>query len=435
MKLFNRFTKDRYKYKNNISSFKFIDFMITDLDNSINYKVSEEAKNLFEIVRYIFKYNRYEPTNPYVFHKCVPSARNIHTNEPYIIFNGDIVRYNCKLDNFEYIKYDESMKNRCEIIMLAELWRVMKFYGEFGMVLPLIDAGHILGQLKIELEKNNYHCSYIQYAASSEEDYYNINASSKSTLITFKVDLSSNFLYKDIEVNIDNNRRINNRRSINYDGEINSYMNVKDFLNITSSFKHRKMICDKNKLRNICTKNIRESAHNTVGICSVTDFIKEKNVKSIFDNIQQYIRHYIIDYYNYNIYIIYKNEEKITKLLSLKNEKIKESILKDINKRELLHDTKTMIIMDSMPMIIYISYNYDKEISERENIYNSHIGAGEINQYLSIFVTNEGLFARPVRNFEDDNVKKLLQIESDNEYLIYSLICGVNNTRNYIISL
>lgn len=88
-----------------------------------------------------------------------------------------------------------------------------------------------------------------------------------------------------------------------------------------------------------------------------------------------------------------------------------------------------------MPMIIYISYNYDKEISERENIYNSHIGAGEINQYLSIFVTNEGLFARPVRNFEDDNVKKLLQIESDNEYLIYSLICGVNNTRNYIISL
>ena len=94
MELFDRLTRERYNYPNQYSSVKFVDFMMTDFSDSVEFSLPKEAEPIGAVVRGIFGYTRYEPTNPYVFHKVVPSARNVHTNEAYLVCCGNICRYN-----------------------------------------------------------------------------------------------------------------------------------------------------------------------------------------------------------------------------------------------------------------------------------------------------------------------------------------------------
>ena len=90
-----------------------------------------------------------------------------------------------------------------------------------------------------------------------------------------------------------------------------------------------------------------------------------------------------------------------------------------------------MIDMESMPVIFYISYLYDDALSEKENIYNAHIGAAEINQYFALNAASIGMFARPMRNFEDLVVEQTFGVTNPKERFMYSVIFGMRNTLNY----
>ena len=74
MELFDRITRYRYEYPNRYSSVKFIDYMITDLEESREEELPGELADICRIIRQVFGYSRYEPTNPYGFHKRVPAA-------------------------------------------------------------------------------------------------------------------------------------------------------------------------------------------------------------------------------------------------------------------------------------------------------------------------------------------------------------------------
>ena len=190
MKLFDRLTKERYQYKNNISSVKFIDYMITDLNESVPCEICREMETVCRMVRNLLRYTRYEAVNPYAFHKCVPAARNVHVNEAYLLYQGDVIRYNCKSDIFEDVNHVSGREKECRLILTAELWRIMKFYGEFGVVLPLLDAGHLLAEMKLFLEKENMTEAAVIYGAGEKEDYALFGISPKSNPIVLTIDLS-----------------------------------------------------------------------------------------------------------------------------------------------------------------------------------------------------------------------------------------------------
>ena len=141
----------------------------------------------------------------------------------------------------------------------------------------------------------------------------------------------------------------------------------------------------------------------------------------------------VIDTDRFRVHMLYTTKEG-QRLRRIESGKAGETETTAIEKEQLLHDTARMIDMESMPVILYISYLYDEALTEQENIYNAHIGAAEICHWFSLNGCADGYFGRPMRNLNDDYLEKTLQAQKK-ERFIYSLIMGKANTRNYVYRL
>lgn len=425
MNLFNRISRYRYDYPNRYSSVKFIDYMITDLNKSVAFEIPKEAEAVSNIIRGVFGYSRYEPTNPYTFHKRVPAARNVHVNEAYFICDGNVCRYNCKKDMFECIRYSEEEKGNLRLVVVAELWRIMKFYGEFGLVLPLLDVGHILAQLRMDLENSGITEVDILYGAKDGDEYRRLGISSISNLITLEINFKN-------RVSCKSDTRIDGayKRSMNYDEEVSAYDISNQLLLHEAGFRVRKLICNQNKLTPFLAVQNRESAHNHIGICSLEETVSEKLVVEYTMRLCEYMNHYMDDVDRYCVYVLYTTRTG-QKMIQIDQGMMSEATKMVVNKSQLLHDTERMIDMESMPIIVYISYLYDEKLSEKENIYNAHIGSAEISHFFLLNGPQNGLFGRPMRNLEDSYVEKVFSAQ-ENERFMYSLIMGKANTKNCV---
>lgn len=428
MELFDRITKDRYKYPNTFSSIKFIDFMITELDGSEAFDESLLPNEIVKMVRNVFGYTRYEPLNPYVFHKCVPAARNIHANEAYIIWNGNVVRYNCRKNIFEKVRYDESVKDQRRLVIVGEPWRIMKFYGEFGMVLPLLDGGHLLAEIKLNLSEALVKKLIVELGAGIEGIHSALGISENSNVVVLGVDFSKAFPGREDPKIVSDHRRISC-----YDAEVARYEISKAFFEPETGFEKFKAM---NETGNVCRfekKDKRESAHNYVGICSVSETVDNSFVDKLTEQYLNVLEKFHVYKERFLVRIVYSTVQG-TRMRTVQKGLVSDDKEISLEKRKLLHDTARMIDMDSMPLIAYFSYIYDEKLTEKENIYLSHVGAAEMNHYLSILAPQYGFFSRPMRNFEDDYVEGILGKEPNERYM-YSLIMGKANTSNYVMRL
>lgn len=425
MELFDRISKYRYLYPNKFSSAKFIDYMITDLNKSVAFEIPRELERICNIIRNVFAYSRYEPTNPYGFHKRVPAARNVHTNEAYLVCDGNICRYNSKRDIYERIGFSPKEKGNIRLVVVAELWRIMKFYGEFGLVLPLLDAGHILAQLKMDLEADGFTEADILYGAEHEEEYQRLGLSPQSNLITLEVDLRKMVNYK-----ADKEIKETYLRTMNYDEEVSAYEVAEQILSHEKGFRHRKMLCDYRHLKPFIKTQKRESAHNHIGICSMEEKVDKELVDGYVKQLADYVNHYIEDVNRYKVYVLYTAKTG-QHMIQINQGRVEEAVDLSMDKSQLLHDTVRMIDMESMPIIVYVSYLYDDGLSEKENIYNAHIGASEICHYFLLNGPQDGFFGRPMRNLEDAYLEKIFST-GEQERFMYSLIMGKANSQNYV---
>lgn len=425
MELFDRLTRERYNYPNQYSSVKFVDFMMTDFSDSVEFSLPKEAEPIGAVVRGIFGYTRYEPTNPYVFHKVVPSARNVHTNEAYLVCCGNICRYNCKTNSFEFVCYDGWEADSFRLVVVAELWRIMKFYGEFGMVLPLLDAGHILAQLKMDLEQVDITRGRIRYGAKDAEEYERLGLSPQSQFISMEIDFSADIQLPHVPI-----VESSCWRAINYDKEVSSYEISRLFLPYEAGFAEMPLIFDNEALGPFVNSQDRESAHNFIGICSLVEQVSQTWILECAYRLCKNIQHYMNYAPEYKVYILYRTTEG-ERLLTIERGVASQPREWIIDRNRLLHDAQHMIDMESMPVVVYVSYHYDRSRSEKENIYRAHIGASEIIHYISLAGTERGFFTRPMRNFEDAYLESALKA-SLGERFMYSLIMGKSNTKNYV---
>ncbi len=428
MELFDRITRDRYKYPNRYSSVKFVDFMLTEFNDNVEFSLPKEAEPLGAVVRGIFGYSRYEPANPYVFHKAVPAARNVHTNEAYLVCCGNICRYNCKTNSFECVCYDEREAGSFRLVVVAELWRIMKYYGEFGMVLALLDAGHILSQLKMDLERAGITRGSIKYGAKDAGEYERLGLSPQSQLIAMEIDFSAYMQLSTVSTIAGRYRRI-----MNFDKEVSSYEISKQFLLYEEGFAEMPLMFDNTSPEFFVNSQSRESAHNFVGICSLVEQVSQTWVLSCARRLCKSMQHYMNSAPEYKVYILYRTEES-ERLITIKQGIVSQPHEWIVDRKRLLHDSHHMIDMESMPVVVYVSYCYDRSRSEKENIYRAHIGASEIIHYISLSGAEHGFFARPMRNFEDAYLENVLNA-SVGERFMYSLIMGKSNTKNYVLRL
>ncbi len=422
--IFDRITKKRYQYPNKYSSPKFIDYMITDLVESVAYEIPPHAKAISEVVREVYRFTRFEPTNPYVFHKSVPAARNIHANEAYLVIDGDVIRYNPKSDLFEYVRYDKNLSGQLRIISVAELWRVMKFYGEFGMVLPLMDAGHLIAQLKIELDHNGISDGIVSYGICEEKMYEYLGLSRASHQISFCIEFSK------VEERKKTNETLTEcKRSMNYDAEVSQYEIAKRLLTCNQKKYVEPLRWEEVKKPITQDAEFRESAHNFIGICSLVESMEQSSIDQCSDMVRNYLKRYVLKDDRFLIRMIFRTP-KGDFVRTIDQDGYEDSMLYRLDKNRLLHDTNRMIDMESMPVSVYISYRYDKTLSLQDNVVLSHIKAAQISHYFLLCAPQYGFFGRPMRNLEDTYLEELFH--SKDEIYMYSVILGKANSKNYV---
>jgi len=428
MELFDRVTRYRYQYPNPHSSVRFIDHMITGLVESKEYILPAQLETIDRVMRKVFGYSRYEPTNPYMYHKNVPSARNIHINEAFLILDGNICRFNGKRNCYEHIGYSREERGKHKIVVAAEPWRVMKFYGEFGLVLPFLDGGHILAQLKMELEAAGLTNCQVRYGMEHADLCEHLGMSKISNVICFEIELG------DFEISTDTVMRAeSSRRQYCYDQEVIAYEVSREILLQSDCYSLRPMICNREKINKYYDLKKRESAHSNIGIFSLTQMISSTVVTEYAQQLSKCMKHYMQDYQYFNVYIVYRTTQG-RMVLEIRGGSITEPKAIDIDMNRLLYDTQSMINLESMPIVAYFSYQYQSGISDRENIFNSHIGAAELCHYFLLNGTRDNMFARPMRNLADEYVEEVFQVGSG-ERFVYSVMLGQGNTFNYCLHL
>ncbi|MBP1755111.1 MAG: hypothetical protein H6Q59_1509 [Firmicutes bacterium] len=442
MNLYERLTSNRYDYRNGNSSFKFIDFMNTDMigaTDALSFRGEENA--IRQIVRSVFSFQRYEPYNPYVFHKVIPSARNIHPNEAFLIEDGEICRFNPKGNCFEMIGFSERHKGKLWIVIASELWRIMKFYGEFGLALSLLDVGHIQAHLKLKLVAAGYEKAILLEGINGKHLSNCLGFSDSSACIGCVIDLSE-YLGKSEEEPIPENYRMISytiKRKYDYEDEIRRYPAVINFLKQVE-VSRRVRIAQSEAAKKMCSvlryELLRNSGHSTQGLFSTLDRIETDTVMRYATATAGYIREYLDNGIRFRICFLYRAIDGQNYLIQVSGEGIlRLESLESVHRESLLHDTFEHINMNSIPLDVFILYQRDPICSEDNNIRQAHIGAGEISQYISLMAAVDGFFARPMKNFNDLNIMKLMGSDQESDSIIYTTIIGKENHYNYVFKL
>jgi hypothetical protein len=440
MNFYERLTKYRYNYKNSYSSFKFIDFMNTDMEGTYDsYPDKSNENSIRQIVRSVFSYRRYEPCNPYVFHKVVPSARNVHPNEAFLIEDGFISRFNSKANQFEMLGYSRHYEGRLWIIIASELWRIMKFYGDFGLALSLLDVGHIQAHVKLKLLDSGYERARLLYGVDTKKLIQSLGFSKNSACIGAVIDLSEYVSEIEFLSEKDRVKTGIQQRKFNYDDEVGSYPQVIEFLHYRDEPKTKPIAYHEgaNKLcKDLAYEIYRNSGHSTPGLFSTTERLPTATAKRYAEGIAEYIKYFLGDKSGFWAGVLYRaldGEDYLIIVSEAGTERINKCC--KIHREELLHDTFEHINMNSIPLDIFLIYSIDPYSTQEENIRNAHIGAGEISQYISLMAAKDGFFARPMKNFNDNYISKLIGIDSNRESIVYSTIIGRENHYNYVLKL
>ena len=411
MTFYDRLTANRYEFKNSFCSLKFIDFMNTDMSEATaSDRDKDREDRVQQIIRSIFSFTRYEPGNPYVFHKVVPSARNVHPNEAFLIEDGQISRFNPKANSFERLGFNRAYKGKLWIVVASELWRIMKFYGEFGLALSLLDLGHIQAHLKLKLIAAGYDKATLIYGYSQRELAESLGFSEDSAYVGAVIDLSEYLNPHDGAFLSEEDDRMKRpiRRKFSYQNELSSYPEVIKFLRHRDKPQVRPLAYSEGA-KSLCKvlKNERDrsSGHSRAGLFSTIDRLPTDTVIRYGLEIGHYIRYYLGYKSGFRVGLLYRALDGENHLILTSGAGIERIVrLGMIHRMGLLHDTFEHINMNSIPLSIIITYKRNQFNTEYTDIRDAHIGAGEISQYISLLAAGDGFFARPMKNFNDDYI-------------------------------
>jgi len=426
------------KCRGDIDEYNKIIKKIADKKLFYNCEIFEEVSS---IPKYIFGILNYQYDNPYIYHRGVPSARNIHNNECYFIYKGHVLRYNPKMDEYEYIRYIGCMKNNFQIIVMSDLWRIMKFYGEFGLSLALLDTGHILAQFKVLLNNRGYNNLNIHYMFDRKKLLEKLSLDYGEMLPEFIIDLSEYINKSKYEIEKNNSFCIS--RSNNYTSEISMFNHVNSFLNNITNINENKIYerynldnyesINDNKILSLI--NSRESNHSYFGVFSTIVELKAEAFKSLIKQSTFLISNYVYKSNMIRIFCLVNNVSGIKKgYYEIKNngefEMISEVKDRIEENYEILNDSHTKINLSSNPVVFFVTYSINDFYTEEENIYFSHLLSGEVVHYISLMSSSYDLFSRPIKNFRDEYLQESLKLDKKNNRIMYALMIGRANSFN-----
>ncbi len=463
-------TRLRYQTHKKQPSVTFVDHLITDIKGAVYPVTISSCINdpqwswLKSLYTWTFGILNQQSDNPYIFHKAVPSARNMHPNQGYLYLNGNILRFNPKLNDFEWLAglnpepldgtHTQVNDSDIEIIVVADLWRIMKYYGAFGAALAMLDAGHILGQLKFLLgsaEDLTYHVDFLK---NREAFLTAIGDKSNNQMVVFSLRISS--LTKFYPWHHGNISQPAIERREDYTTEISAYQEVETLRHhchqpqkqVTKTYRVEKADSLDRMMAQI---KARESHHTHMGLHSLWTSLSKETYHHFFSTLSEMLKQQRGPSGTLSIYAALRespetessemgSSEKAMHIFQLTNQGglVPVRSLPDVighsqevsaEPDKILNDSHHYFNMASHPMVIFIVASDQEDWSDQDHCYYHHLNSGEIAQYICLVASQFDLYARPIKNFNDEYLESTLLLASD-QRILYAILIGKGNSRH-----
>lgn len=428
--LFDDLTIARYENNRVTTSFQYtpelgtvFTYERTDIGELEN---DEIFQSLAEGIRGIFKFQSFDDFSPYKYQKSIPSVRSIHAHFPYIIYYGHLLIYDVFLDELILLGYDNRKKDAIEVIVAADQWRTCEVYGTFGLALNLLDLGHIIADFRMNRFEKDLGITRVSYMFNRKEYISKFRIGPDIMLgcvLEFGANqnCSSNFPTLTQKYG----KKYQHKKELQQIGVLD-YMN--QLICVDSGYVKGEWSKASNLQKTLPTNKPDRSSYNTYfGLMDISDEYPAAKFQNLVNWLQKTLRQ--LTYRNkLRLYFVIQNVQDWENGCYLFTTDGPKMVRRHFETDLFLYDTQEFFNLERSPFLIYVSYQLEEEENKTLAIYFSHVLAAELIQYITRFVSEKGLYTRPLKNINDRYCRDTMRFQ-ENERVIYSLACGMSNAK------
>jgi hypothetical protein len=430
--LFDDLTNKRYENSKKLLTFTNMDFLTsvfecsTDIHHCLEVQVqSNRLQRLLQAIKKIFGYYDYQVTNPYKFHKKIPSARNVHPEVIYVMFDGRVYRYDVLLDAFIYCQ-DTSTSSGFRILIGLDIGRISKIYGTFGLALSFLDMGHMIAAFETAVmdEQMNVDIMYMFDRVQLKKDL----CIPEDVFLGSIIGISNEYVESKTVHEPKRLRMAVDRKVVDYSKDL-ELLGITDYLN---SLKRQAPFKRKGQMpMTSCLLedewNQRTSANSSMGLIDLGIDLSQTKWQQLVDLSQNMIHKYA-NRGSLTIYLVVRQQSTaLNGYYRISHDDITFQAT-EIQIEQLLHDDINFFNMEDASFACFVTYE-DRHHTIEEQIYYAHVFSGEIVQQLSNFFIKEKCYVRPLKNFNDVYLQHHFDLRQE-ERIMYMLLSGKTVTKN-----
>lgn len=410
--IYEYFTYKRYenfRYNNTFNTDNEISTVFVNSSDKEEHSLLLLPDDLINIILKVFRFTKYQLDGNYNIKKNYPSPRGKYPFFPIINYYGYYYLYDSLCDKFRYLNYISEDILNIEIYICLDIWRIGSIYGEFSIILSMLENGHILSEINNSVSSTKYKLKNQKIIFQNIDENLLENASDTYIVSVISLDSISKSNMKRFRKRNVIQKKFNYRESINH-------------LNLNSFFErfNKDMNIDFETINVNNDLNYHRHSHNQ----ELGFFQIERNNTFKLTKYLQVISEYLNRIKGYNFYFIVNNVKDIDQGVYLYNCNQLILLNKKFNINNILHDYREYNNLENVLFSIIIStkpedYSYEKFIKVQ-------IEVGYILNNLITLYSEKGRFVRPIRNIDDFYCSEVCNFEEE-EYIIYCGIFGMGN--------
>ncbi|MCY9549247.1 hypothetical protein [Lysinibacillus xylanilyticus] len=357
------------------------------------------------------KINRYEILSRYQDHNNSPSTRNMHSCQLLFIIDNKIFFYDMYEDKFVLISRNiqSFSKRKIYVIGISDILNISRYYGEFSLYLSMLDAGHVLGNIK----------NFLSLMRVSWQQYMTFEYST----IFKKIINVDDCIYGSFALTLDRpegelnfekdvgEKRIAETKCFN---ELNSSEYVAKIINNmkmgpTDLYPKQYYSIDEN----FHVSSRRNSAHNMVGNFNLNseNTLNKFEAKSCIHRLNKFRNLVSVNKISYCIL----ERHRIT----FQDGAVWE---KEVDFSEILYNDHQFFDLNTFKKVV-VFYTEDKDIVS-EGLLPILLSAGELMQGFCLYAAETGNAFRPMKNHHDSYLKRILELSDESEINYIGVLCS-----------
>ncbi len=424
MDYYRSYSADRYKNTENNSLVILMPFSHDYIckDDTGEADIRNHSQLVGDIIEHTIKIKRYDVLSYYHDHNNSPSVRSLHSAKLLFLIKGRFYYYHLYDNQLLLVSetvIDEGVfdKDKLYIFGVSDVLNLARFYSEFSLYASLLDAGHLLYNVKNVLVNKNI--DFLQHhEINSNYVYDHINIDPRYSYISFCLEIPSQYEEDQSSAMKSYVTGYDKRLSITHN-ELSTTTYLKELLshyNGTNKMdSHHYKKTDNMPFFQLSSKLLRNSAHTTIG---------NHNTGERFDSFKpEEVLHYLK-----------KSKDLFTSngieyCFLLKNDRGDYIYWSDfttshveIDYRRVMHNDHKFFDMNSYT-IVFICFS-NRERLGKNGLKNQLITSSEMMQLVALYSSSVGYAFRPMKNHNDYYLKELLKLDEQFDINFIGVVCN-----------